>query len=154
VVDAVGGKGQTGRRPLRRERAKPLGTQDPRVPGETDRKVGVNEGRKGKEKRKEKVFSKVQRRETPERSKSSGEHEVPTRPNPLGSNQGHGFLGESKPLKRRYEAQRSFVGERRSGEGNSKGILRSLRRRKALKSEAQERRELKEVSTDGGRAHR
>jgi hypothetical protein len=59
----------------------------------------------GEGKEEEKVFSKVQRRETPERSKSSGEQEVPTQPNPLGSIKGHGFSGESKPLKRRYEAE-------------------------------------------------
>jgi hypothetical protein len=56
-VDAVGEKGQTGRRPLRRERAKPLGRENPRVPGESDRKVGFNKGRKGKEKGKRKAFS-------------------------------------------------------------------------------------------------
>jgi len=38
--------------------------------------------------------------------KSSGEQKVPTWTKHLGSKKGHGFSGGSKPLKRRYQAER------------------------------------------------
>jgi hypothetical protein len=40
----------------------------------------------------------------PERSESPGEQELPTRINPPGSNEGDGFSGGGKPLKRRCKA--------------------------------------------------
>jgi hypothetical protein len=71
---------------------------------------------------------------------------VPTRTNHLGSIEGHGLRDGLKPLKRRYQAKRfdRKAPERRE---RQETVFRSFRRRKALKSEAQERRELKEAFT-------
>jgi hypothetical protein len=57
----------------------------------------------------------------PERWKGPGEQMVPTRTNPSGANQGHGFFDGSKPLGRRYKVRESFVGKRESGERDSRG---------------------------------
>jgi len=81
----------------------------------------------------------------PERSESSREQKVPTRAKHLGSKKGHGFLGGSKPLKRRGKVVMVLSGSART-EGGPERDSRSPGRRKALKSEAQERWGLKEAS--------
>jgi hypothetical protein len=59
----------------------------------------------------------------PERSESSGEQQVPTRAKHLGSEEGHGFPGGSKPLERRGEVLGVLPGsagtEREAREGFS-----------------------------------
>jgi hypothetical protein len=84
----------------------------------------------------------------PERSESLGEHEVPTRPNPLGSREGHGFFGERNPLKRRYQVLRGLVAKRESGKRKGRTLFRSRKRSNALKGETQECRKLKEAFRD------
>ena len=69
--DAVGGKGQTGRRPLRGERAKPLGRRTPEVPGLLDREVEEGKEREGKAKKKT-VFAWPERRESLKGPKAQG----------------------------------------------------------------------------------
>jgi hypothetical protein len=123
VADAVGEKGQTGRRPLRREKAKPLGAKNPRVPERSDRKVGSDEGRKGIRERKKKSLGRLSGGRRPIGRNAQESNLVPTRPNPSGGNKGHGFSGESKPLKRRYEAFYGFVRKRQSGKKASKEVF-------------------------------
>jgi len=81
----------------------------------------------------------------PERSESSREHEVPVRAKHLGSEKGHGFLSGRKPLKRGSEVVR-FCFQAQERRGFLERGIRPLKRRKALKSEAQERWGLKETS--------
>jgi hypothetical protein len=59
----------------------------------------------------------------PERSESSREHAVPIRTNPSEANEGHGFFSGHKPLERRYEVRKGFVGKRQSGERDLRGSL-------------------------------
>lgn len=58
----------------------------------------------------------------PERSESPREQEVPTRTKPSGSEEGHGFSGGRKTLRRRYEAGKvsweSARAERWTGNGS------------------------------------
>jgi hypothetical protein len=72
----------------------------------------------------------------------------------LGSIKGHGFFGESKPLKRRYEAEPVSYPNVRAERGIRKEFFDLWRGDKALKSEAQERWGLKEVPQDVGSEHR
>jgi hypothetical protein len=74
----------------------------------------------------------------PERLESSREQEVPTRAKHLGSEKGHGFLGGRKPSKRRGKVVR-VLPESAGTEEELGRVSRSPGRRKALKSEAQER---------------
>jgi len=85
----------------------------------------------------------------PERSESSREQQVPTRANHLGCNKGHGFLGGSKPLKRRGKVVRFYRKAQERREEPAR-VFRSPGRSKALKSEAQERWGLKEIPKDLG----
>jgi hypothetical protein len=56
----------------------------------------------------------------PGRWRTPGEHTAPIRLNRPEGNEGHGFPGGMKPLKRRYEALTGLVGKRRSGTGEGK----------------------------------
>jgi len=85
----------------------------------------------------------------PERSESSGEQKVPTRAKDLGSKKGHGFPGGRKPLEHRGKVVMVLPGSA-GAEGGLERVRRSPGRRKALKSEAQERWGLKEASQDEG----
>jgi len=54
--------------------------------------------------KREMLFVLAEGRESLGGQKGPGEQEVPTRTNPLGSKEGHGFSGGRKSLKRRYKA--------------------------------------------------
>lgn len=57
----------------------------------------------------------------PERSKSSGEQQVPTRTNHSGGNEGHGFPGGRKPLERGGKVVRVLPGSARAERGVREG---------------------------------
>jgi len=89
----------------------------------------------------------------PERSESPGEHAPPSRTNPPGGNQGDGFSGGGKPLKRRCKAVR-FRRKAQERKEERKLHLDHPRGEKALKGEAHERWRLKEASKgNGARRH-
>jgi len=81
-----------------------LGTKSLKVPDESDPKIGLNKGRKGIRERKKKALDRSNGGRSPRGQNAQESNMVPTQPEPLGSNKGYGFSGESKPLKRRYEA--------------------------------------------------
>jgi len=92
-------------------------------------------------------------RENPRGTKCLREHPPPTRTNPSGGSEGDGFLGGSKPLKRRYEAER-FCGKAHERIGRRKRRSDRPGGDKALKGEAHERWRLKEASKDAGTRRR
>jgi len=98
---AVGGEGQTGRRPLRRENARPLGEQPP---GSRVRMMETSAGRKderGRERRN--AFPAAQWRESPRGRKPK--RAVRSCPDLITRGyKGRGWPGRFKPLGRRCEA--------------------------------------------------
>jgi len=115
-----GEKGQTGERPREREtlrssRLKTLGFTEGKVEG-----LSWTKSEKGRKEERD-FFSGVKRGK-PERSESSREQKAPTRTNPLGSREGHGFSGGRKPLKRRSEAVKGLEGSARAEREIRKGF--------------------------------
>lgn len=81
-----------------------MGTRNPKVPRRSVRKDGLEEGRKGNLERKKKSPGRLNGGRRPRGQKAQESRMIPLRSKPSGSNEGSGFSGESKPLKRRYEA--------------------------------------------------
>jgi len=82
-----------------------LGTRNPKVPRRSVRKDGLEEGRKGNLERKKKFPGRLSGGRCPRGRKAQESTLIPLRSKPSGGNKGSGFSGESKPLKRRYEAR-------------------------------------------------
>jgi hypothetical protein len=120
-------------------RLKPLGSRD--LP------IARSEGRKGREGREDDrdVLSGVGGGRSPKGHKAQESKRPRPDLNRWGSRRGHGFFGGSKPLEPRHQAGK--VWWEKAGAEEEKGNLffRSPKRRKALKGEAQEWRELKEA---------
>lgn len=91
----------------------------------------------------------VQRRENPRGRNTQESNLAPTRAKHSGSDEGHGWFGGRKPLRRRCEAVWSRREARERREDRETG-LRSSGWSKALKGEARERWRLKNASKDWG----
>lgn len=94
------------------------------------------------------IFSWAASRESLKSLKTQESITVPTRTNPLGCSEEHGFLGGSKSLEHRCKAF-SVLRQSARAERNGEILFGSPKGRKALKGGAHERWGLKDASKVG-----
>jgi len=132
----IGGESQTGRRPLRRERARPPKEKALWLRG------GVTERSRRLKSEREWVGRDARPWFGGGRAREAKKLKRAVRPrfelNTRIRNKGHGWFGGRKPSRRRCKAE-GFYGKARGRKGKWEITCRPTDRRKALKSAAQER---------------